>query len=84
MLEVVQTRPREDLLADGCLGVPEAAEFIGLGKSTLYLMMDRGELPYVKIGRRRLIPKRVLVRMAAQHLVGRDDVLDEFVGTERG
>ena len=44
-----------DLLEKGLLGVPEAAEFLGLSRSDLYARMEHGELAYCKIGRRRLI-----------------------------
>ena len=35
--------------------VGEAAQTIGLGKSTLYREMDQGRLPFRKVGKRRLI-----------------------------
>lgn len=61
---------REHLCADGLLTVAEATQFIGLGKSMLYQLMERGRLPYVRIGRARRIPKRALVQLAAGNLVG--------------
>jgi len=36
---------------------------------TLYLLMERGELAYTVIGRRRLIPHRALIELAARGLV---------------
>jgi excisionase family DNA binding protein len=41
------------------LSVAEAAARIGVSRSTIYNMMNRGELAYVRIGRRRrrLIPQ---------------------------
>lgn len=59
-----------DLLADGLLTVAEASEFIRLGRSTLYTLMDSGKLGYVKIGAARRIPKRALVELAAASWVG--------------
>ena len=35
--------------------VDEAAEIVGLGRTTLYDLMDRGLLRFTKVGRRRLI-----------------------------
>ena len=36
--------------------VSEAAEVSGLGRTTLYTLMNSGQLPYTKIGKRRVIP----------------------------
>jgi hypothetical protein len=59
----------EDLVEDGLLTVSEAQEFSRLSRSDLYVRMKRGELAYCKLGNRRLIPRRALVRMAARGLV---------------
>ena len=56
------------LVVDGLLTVAEAAAFLRLSRATLYQIMDRGELPFVKLGRSRRIPKRALVELAAAHL----------------
>jgi len=72
-VDVVATKQdeRAELLADGCITVLEAAKFSGLGKSTLYELMDAGRLAYVRVGRARRIPKRELVRFLAGQLVPR-------------
>jgi hypothetical protein len=36
-------------------------------------LMDRGELPYVKIGKSRRIPHRSVLVLAESHLVSRRD-----------
>jgi excisionase family DNA binding protein len=59
----------EKLVGDGMLDVPAACAFTGLGRTFLYGMMDRGELRYAKIGKRRLIPKAELIRLLAGGLV---------------
>jgi len=68
----------EQLLADGAMSVREAAEFSGLSRTTLYRLMEQidettggPKLPYIKMGHggRRLIPKRALVKLMAEHLV---------------
>lgn len=41
-------------------GIRDAAEAIGLGRSTLYEMMKEGTLRFVKVGNRRLIPADAL------------------------
>ena len=43
------------------LSVPEAAELLGIGRSAAYQVVQRHELPSLRIGRRRLIPVRGLL-----------------------
>ena len=57
-----------ELLADGAMGVPEAAKFCGLSRAEIYRRMAARELPSVKHGRRRLVPKVALVEMLAKGL----------------
>lgn len=61
----------EELVADGLCTVNEAVQFWGVKKSLVYAMMERGDIPYVRIGRRRLIPRRFLMQFAAENLVVR-------------
>lgn len=61
---------KTDLVADGLLSVEEACAFLSVGRSTLYELMDRGELPFTKIGRSRRIPRRAVVELAARNLRG--------------
>jgi excisionase family DNA binding protein len=51
---------RDDMLADGLVTVTEAATFLGVGRTTVYVLMDSGQLHFVKIGKCRRIPKRAL------------------------
>lgn len=73
-----KTEALAELLADGAMSVKEAAEFSGLSRTTLYRLMEQidettggPKLPYIKMGHggRRLIPKRALVKLMAEHLV---------------
>jgi len=59
------------LVADGLDTIKDAATFLRISVASLYKMMDRGELPFVKIGRSRRIPRRALVELAARNLVDR-------------
>ena len=59
-----------ELVQDGLMTIREAVAFLRLGRSTLYGLMERGDLPYARIGARRLIPRRALVDLAASHLRG--------------
>ena len=61
---------REELVKDGLMTIREAIAFLRLGRSTLYGLMERGDLPYACIGARRLIPRRALVDLVASHLRG--------------
>ncbi len=58
------------LVEDGLLKVSEAAAFLRLSRSSLYTLMEQGELPFVKLGRSRRIPKRAIVELAARGLRG--------------
>jgi excisionase family DNA binding protein len=42
------------------LSVEEFRCFVGLGKSTIYDLIQRNEIPFIRIGRRILIPKKFL------------------------
>ena len=41
--------------------VEEAAQLLSVNRSTVYDMLGRGDLPSIKIGRRRLISRQSLV-----------------------
>lgn len=60
----------EDLVSDGLLSVSESARFLNISRAKLYLVMEAGDLPYVKLGRARRIPRRALVKLAATNLRG--------------
>lgn len=62
-----------ELLKEGLLTVREAEQFSGWKKSSLYRFMERGDLPYVKIGAARRIPKRALIEFLAKNLVMRQE-----------
>jgi len=55
-----------DLIGDGLMTLKQAAEFLSIGRTTLYVLMDSGKLPYVKIGKGRRVGKRALVEFAAK------------------
>ena len=61
---------QQALVADGLMTVREAAEFLSLSRATLYTLMDRGELPFMKLGRSRRIPRRAVIQLAARALRG--------------
>jgi excisionase family DNA binding protein len=61
---------RLDLAADGFLSVADAAAFLSVSEAGLYVLMGDGRVPYTHVGRRRLIPKKALVELAAKNMVG--------------
>lgn len=60
----------ERLVEDGFVEVSEAAKFLGLSRSKLYLLMDAGDVVYARFGRSRRIPRRALREYAERCLVG--------------
>ena len=56
------------LVADGLDRLEQAAAFLRVSRTQLYLMMAKGELPFVKLGRCRRIPHRALIELAARNL----------------
>ena len=54
------SRHRAPLLKRLAYSVDEAARLTGLSRDLLYDEMRRGNLPYVKVGRRRLITRQHL------------------------
>ncbi len=66
----IEDLSRMELVADGLFTVAEAASFLRVGRSSLYALMDRGELRFVKIGRSRRIPRRAVIALAACGLRG--------------
>jgi len=44
--------------------VGEAAELLGISRAFAYELVARGELPVIRLGRRRLVPKVALLALA--------------------
>jgi len=59
----------ERLVEDGLDRVRDEAQFLGVSVSQMYVLMNRGELLFVKIGKSRRIPRRALVEFAKMHLI---------------
>ena len=45
------------------LTVPEAAEFLRIGRAAAYKGVECGEIPSIKVGRRILVPKQALYNL---------------------
>jgi excisionase family DNA binding protein len=50
--------------------VRQVADRLSLSRSSVYSLMDGGQLPYVKLGRSRRIWWNDVLRMAESHTVG--------------
>jgi excisionase family DNA binding protein len=57
------------------LTVPEVARRLSLGRATTYLLVQRGALPVVRIGRSVRVPARALEQWVQQHTTGGEDTL---------
>jgi excisionase family DNA binding protein len=57
-------------LPEKLLRVTEVARCLSLSRSCIYQIMDRGELPYVKIGKSRRVRPEDLARLIEQATVG--------------
>jgi excisionase family DNA binding protein len=67
----MSTQEREILTGDGAVPISQAIQLLGIkSRSFLYKLMDDGSLRYVKLGKRRLVPRREIARLLAEHLVG--------------
>jgi excisionase family DNA binding protein len=46
-----------------CITVPEAAEILGISRNFAYELVEQGQLPVIKFGKRLLIPRIALERL---------------------
>lgn len=51
---------KEELAQDGLISVKDACKFLAVSRATAWKLMDRGELPFVRVGGSRRIPRRAL------------------------
>lgn len=50
------------------LTVDQAAEILGIGRSATYEAIGRGEVPYLRFGRRIVIPRAALLRLLGEEI----------------
>ena len=61
----------ETLVSDGLVTITEARAFLGgVSRAFLYKEFDEGRLPFVHVGRRRMVPRQALIAYAAERLHG--------------
>jgi excisionase family DNA binding protein len=61
----------------------EAAHALGMSRSTIYLLMESGDVPSVRIGASRRIPAEGLRRYVARLAAGANDQGPQAPGTRR-
>ena len=52
------------------LTITEAAEVLGISRAFAYELAARGELPVIRLGRRRLVPRKALLAMLGEDMAG--------------
>lgn len=57
------TQTVDQIRQRGTVTVPEAGQFLGLGRDAAYAAAVRGDIPTLKIGRRLLVPVPKLLTM---------------------
>ena len=65
------TAKMPDLTVDGFADVHQAAEFLSMSRSSIYKLMESGDLKFAKFGKARRIPWRALREYGERCLVGR-------------
>jgi excisionase family DNA binding protein len=69
MIEAKATEKKIDLCADGFADVHEAAQFLSMSRSSIYKLMESGDLKFGKIGKARRIARRSLREFAERCIV---------------
>jgi len=70
MEEQDRDRAVDRVVDGGLVTVDQAAEFLSMSRSAVYLLMQRGDLARCKIGKSVRIPRASLVQLAGRSLVG--------------
>jgi excisionase family DNA binding protein len=63
---------KAQLLSEGLDKVTEVAKFFRLSVAQIYVMMNRGDLPFIRVGKCRRIPHRAVVEFATRNLMNVD------------
>jgi len=64
--EIAPISPADRLV----LTVPEAGEILGISRAFAYELVARGELPFIRLGRRVVVPKAALLELVNQATAG--------------
>jgi len=63
--EIRSERAADAGVPDRLHSIPEAAEMLGIGRTSLYAELQAGRLRSVKVGRRRLVPSSAVAERVA-------------------
>jgi len=62
-----QIETKEDRSEDSLVyTVAEAGQLLGISRAFAYELVARGEIPVIRLGRRRLVPKVALITLIAE------------------
>ena len=64
----IDQHARRELVSDGAVTIPTACQIAGVSRATIWRRIASGELASIRIGRRRLIPRRALLDYLARGL----------------
>ena len=64
------TERLSELVKNGFVSIVFSAKFLNLSRTSVYALMDSGDLPYAKFGRARRIPHAALLEYAKKQIVG--------------
>lgn len=53
-------------VAAGLMRIREVVSYLNVSRSHVYAMMNRGIIPYVRLGRSRRVPRNALMRIASE------------------
>ena len=59
----------EEMVQDGLVTIEAAMEFLDISRASLYRLINEGALPTVKLACAHRVPRRALVKFAANHVV---------------
>lgn len=54
------------------LSVPDAARLLGVGKTFAWMLVNKGDLPSVRLGKRVLVPRAVVEQIARMEPYGQE------------
>jgi excisionase family DNA binding protein len=54
------------------VSVPEAAELLGVSDDLVYELTERGDLPCIRLGRRKVIPRKAIESLVEHAITGFD------------
>jgi len=62
-------QPRQPISDEGFADISQAAEYLSMSRSSVYKLMDAGELRFAKFGKARRIPWRAIYDYAGRCMV---------------